>query len=177
VATAIASSLAGAEIRVSFGNQRSTGTATGDPGQPGVVECLNCDADDYLVKPLRLDELLARVRRRLQDRLHLEPTSLTAGAIRLDLRTRRVTVAGHVIELSSLEFDLLETFLRHPEQVLSREQLLSQVWGTQVDVVTNVVAVAVRRLRNKIGRESIETVRGAGYRLTTGRHPASSHDV
>jgi DNA-binding response OmpR family regulator len=139
---------------------------TGHPERHGVVECLNCGADDYLVKPLRLDELLARVRRRLQDRPKLEPTSLTAGPIRLDLPTRRVTVAGHAIELSNLEFSLLETFLRHPEQVLSREQLLSQVWGTQIDPMTNVVAVAVRRLRNKIGREFIETVRDAGYRLT-----------
>ena len=91
---------------------------------------------------------------------------LSHGDLSLDLRTRVVAVAGTSVELSAREFTLMETFLRHPNQVLSREQLLSRVWGYDFDPGSNVVDVYVRYLRNKIGSDRITTVRGAGYRLS-----------
>lgn len=90
---------------------------------------------------------------------------MRAGGIVLDLRSRRVTAGDRTTDLSSREFLLLESFLRHPGQVLSREQLLSQVWGYDFDPGSNVVDVYVRYLRRKIGAAAIETVRGMGYRL------------
>ena len=84
----------------------------------------------------------------------------------LDLRTRTLTLEGRTVELSAREFALAETFMRHPGQVLSREQLLSAVWGLDFDPGSNVVEVYVSYLRNKLGRDRVETVRGMGYRLT-----------
>ena len=93
-------------------------------------------------------------------------TTLEAGDLTLDLRTRRATVGDRTVDLSAREFALAEEFLRHPDQVLSREQLLSRVWGYDFDPGSNVVDVYVRYLRNKFGADRIETVRGMGYRLT-----------
>jgi two-component system, OmpR family, copper resistance phosphate regulon response regulator CusR len=90
---------------------------------------------------------------------------LTAGGITLDLRARRASAGGDDAELTAKEFSLLETFLRHPGQVLSREQLLSHVWGYDFDPGSNVVDVYVGYLRRKLGAERFETVRGMGYRL------------
>ena len=90
---------------------------------------------------------------------------LRNGSLSLDLRTRQAHVGDRVIDLSAREFALAEMFLRHPGQVLSREQLLSHVWGYDYDPMSNVVEVYVRYLRNKIGADRIATVRGAGYRL------------
>jgi DNA-binding response OmpR family regulator len=132
------------------------------------VTCLEAGADDYMMKPFHFDELLARVRTRLRATGTEEAHVLSAGVVRLDLMTRRVTVAGRPVELTSREFALLETFLRHADQVLSREQLLSHVWGYFFDPSTNLVNVYVNNLRKKLGAEIIETVRGAGYRLTAG---------
>lgn len=130
------------------------------------VAGLEGGADDYMAKPFRFEELLARVRIRLREPGPSAPTLLSLGDLSLDLRTR-VAVAGlRQVELSAREFALLETFLQHPGQVLSREQLLSRVWGYDFDPGSNVVDVYVRYLRNKIGSERIETVRGAGYRLS-----------
>ena len=125
-------------------------------------------ADDYMPKPFSFGELLARIRLRLRDTS--PPTEggvseLCAGGVRLDLRSRQVRVGGRVTDLSSREFVLLETFLRHPGHVLSREQLLSHVWGYDFDPGSNIVDVYVRYLRRKIGADAIETVRGMGYRL------------
>ena len=92
-------------------------------------------------------------------------TVLRHGDLALDLRTRRVTVGQSAVDLSAREFALAEQFLQHPEQVLSREQLLSRVWGFDFDPGSNVVDVYVRYLRGKIGADRIETVRGMGYRL------------
>lgn len=122
-------------------------------------------ANDYMPKPFRLDELLARVRLRLTD-AHTEPPSiLTSLGLELDLKTRRITVDGVAQDLSAREFELAQEFLAHPQQVLNREQLLSRVWGLNFDSDSNVVEVYVRYLRTKIGPERIETVHGTGYRL------------
>jgi DNA-binding response OmpR family regulator len=128
------------------------------------IEGLELGADDYLGKPFAFDELLARVRARLRARSGMGSV-LASGAITLDLRTRRARGLDGDVELTHREFTLLETFLRHAEQVLSREQLLSQVWGIDFDPGSNLVDVYVGYLRRKLGEDSIETVRGAGYRL------------
>jgi DNA-binding response OmpR family regulator len=129
------------------------------------VVCLQAGADDYMRKPFHFDELLARVRTRLRHSGEEPPQVLRAGDVRLDLRTRRATVGDREVDLTAREFALLETLLRHAEQVLSREQLLSHVWGYSFDPNTNVVNVYVNTLRKKLGADVIETVRGAGYRL------------
>jgi DNA-binding response OmpR family regulator len=133
------------------------------------VAGLQLGADDYLTKPFELDELLARIQVRLRSAGTSEPVTLTAGGVALDLRTRRAVVEGREIELSAREFALLELFLRHPDQVLSREQLLARVWGYDFDPGSNVVEVYVGYLRRKLGPDVITTVRGMGYRLLSRR--------
>lgn len=129
------------------------------------VAGLEGGADDYVSKPFSFEELLARVRSRL--RVSGQDTALVLrhGELELDLRTRRAAVGSKDVELSAREFSLVEVFLRHPDQVLSREQLLSAVWGYDFDPGSNVVDVYVRYLRRKLGAEVIQTVRGMGYRL------------
>jgi DNA-binding response OmpR family regulator len=129
------------------------------------IHGLELGADDYVTKPFSFEELLARVRARLRTAGTTESTALREGPIELDLRTRRASVGAVAVELSAREFALLEAFLRHPGQVLSREQLLSRVWGYDFDPGSNIVDVYVGYLRRKLGAEHFETVRGAGYRL------------
>jgi two-component system copper resistance phosphate regulon response regulator CusR len=129
---------------------------------------LEAGADDYVAKPFRFEELLARVRVRLRDQRSAEPTVLEAGDAALDLRTRRLTADGRTVELTAREFALAEMFFRHPGQVLTREQLLDRVWGYDYDPGSNVVDVYVGYLRKKVGGDRITTVRGAGYRLEVG---------
>jgi DNA-binding response OmpR family regulator len=130
------------------------------------VTGLDSGADDYVTKPFVFEELLARVRARLRAPEQGESAlELHGGGVRLDVRTRRADVDGEEVELTAKEFTLLETFLRHPGQVLSREQLLSHVWGYDFDPGSNVVDVYVGYLRRKLGSERFETVRGMGYRL------------
>jgi len=140
---------------------------TARTGVTDTVAGLDGGANDYLPKPFKFDELLARIRLRLRESVQQVAVDsvLRYGEIALDLKTRRVAVGAASIDLSAREFALLEQFLRHPEQVLSREQLLSRVWGYDFDPGSNVVDVYVRYLRGKIGAEHIETVRGMGYRL------------
>lgn len=130
-----------------------------------VVAGLDGGADDYVSKPFRLAELLARVRLRLRAEHARAEFVLRNGDLSLDLRTRQALVGGRITDLSAREFALAEMFLRHPGQVLSREQLLSHVWGYDYDPSSNVVEVYIRYLRNKIGPDRIVTLRGAGYRL------------
>jgi two-component system, OmpR family, copper resistance phosphate regulon response regulator CusR len=132
------------------------------------VAGLEGGADDYVPKPFRFEELLARVRVRLRDERSPEVTVLRSGDAALDLRTRRLAVGDRSVELTAREFALAETFFRHPGQVLSREQLLSHVWGYDYDPGSNVVDVYVGYLRKKIGDSRITTVRGMGYRLEEG---------
>jgi DNA-binding response OmpR family regulator len=131
------------------------------------VAGLDGGANDYLPKPFKFDELVARIRLRLRESTQqtVVESVLAYGEVTLDLKTRRVSVGGRSLDLSAREFALAEQFLRHPEQVLSREQLLSRVWGFDFDPGSNVVDVYVRYLRAKIGADRIETVRGMGYRL------------
>ena len=155
------------------GNRTPVIILTARSGLHDTVAGLQGGADDYIAKPFRFDELVARVRLRLRA-AHpaVEITVLRYGDLALDLTTRRAAVDGREVELSTREFHLLETLLRHPGQVLSREQLLSQVWGYDFDPGSNVVDVYVRYLRRKVGAGRIETVRGAGYRLTEGGRAA-----
>ncbi|BBX19519.1 DNA-binding response regulator [Mycolicibacterium duvalii] len=129
------------------------------------VAGLEGGADDYMPKPFRFEELLARTRLRLTAERPTELTVLSCGGLSLDLRTRRATVGGCTVDLSAREFALAETFLRHPGQVLTREQLLSHVWGYDFDPASNVVDVYVRYLRRKLGADRFVTLRGMGYRL------------
>ena len=129
------------------------------------VAGLEGGADDYVPKPFRFEELLARVRARLREDRAPEPTVLRVGTASLDLRTRRLSVGARIAELTAREFAMAEMFFRHPGQVLSREQLLSHVWGYDYDPGSNVVEVYVRYLRQKLGEPWITTVRGMGYRL------------
>lgn len=128
------------------------------------VAGLEGGADDYVVKPFRFEELLARIRVRLRDTGD-EVTVLQVGDVTLDVRTRRAAVEGRTVDLTAREFALLETLMRHPGQVMSREQLLSHVWGYDFDPGSNVVDVYVRYLRRKLGADVISTVRGMGYRF------------
>jgi len=138
---------------------------TARDGIDDTVAGFDAGADDYVTKPFRFEELLARIRARLRDEPSPEPTILRVGSLSLDMLTRRATVGDRQVELSAREYALAETFMRHPGQVLSREQLLSHVWGYDFSPDSNVVDVYVRYLRRKLGQDVISTVRGMGYRL------------
>jgi two-component system, OmpR family, response regulator len=133
------------------------------------VAGLDSGADDYLVKPFAFAELLARLRALARRGVLERPGMLEVGELRLDPATRRVWRGETPIQLSQKEFALLETFMRRPDEVLSRLQLLEHAWDFAYDARSNVVDVYIRHLRRKIdepfGRSSLETVRGAGYRL------------
>jgi DNA-binding response OmpR family regulator len=133
------------------------------------VAALNSGADDYLTKPFAFEELLARIHALTRRVDQPESSLLEVGDLKMDLLSRRVSRRGKPVELSSREFALLEYFMRHPEQVLSRQQLLSAIWDYSFDPGSNVVDVYVRYLRRKVDRPGepslITTVRGAGYRF------------
>ncbi|MGP3947508.1 response regulator transcription factor [Streptomyces sp. 7N604] len=131
-------------------------------GVVDTVKGLEGGANDYMAKPFRFEELLARVRLRLQDG---DGSALCRAGVVLDSRTRQARVDGRIVDLSPREFALLEVMMRGAGRVLPREQLLSTVWGYDADEASNVVDVYVRYLRRKLGTARITTVRGRGYRL------------
>ncbi|MEI2713489.1 MAG: response regulator transcription factor [Nocardioides sp.] len=154
----------------SQGNRVPVVVLTARDSVTDTVAALEGGADDYLAKPFRFAELLARVKVRLRQ-AHESPASanapeaVTAGGVHLDVRTRRALVDGREVELSDREFRLAEMFLLNPGQVLSREQVLDHVWGYDFDPGSNVVDVYVGYLRKKFGSSKIATVRGVGYRF------------
>jgi DNA-binding response OmpR family regulator len=129
------------------------------------VANLNAGADDYVTKPFSFSELLARIRARLRAAEQSESSVLSHGAIRLDLERREARVGETPVDLTARALALLETFMRHPDQVLSQVQLLDRVWGYDYDPGSNVVEVYVGYLRKKLGPDIIETRRGVGYRF------------
>ena len=129
------------------------------------VAALRAGAIDYVAKPFSFDELLERVRIHLRRSSELDPSVLTAHGVTLELRRRLADFGDGPIHLTDREALVLEYLMRHADEVVSRERLLSAIWGYSFDTETNTVDVCVRRLRLKIGHERIATIRGAGYQL------------
>ncbi len=129
------------------------------------VALLELGAEDYLAKPFSLDELLARVRARLRRVARLGSTSIRAGGLVLDLVRRKADAGSGPVALADREFLVLQELLRNAGHTVSKERLLSSVWGYQFDPGSNVVDVYIRRLRAKLGQTVITTQRGAGYRI------------
>ena len=146
---------------------------TGKDGVADEVEGLDIGADDYLTKPFSHAVLVARLRALLRRGACPRPTVLEVGDIRLDPATRRVWLADREIPLTAREFAVLDHFVHHPDEVLSKTNILNHVWDFDFDGDPNIVEVYVRRLRTKLerpkGRPVIETIRGAGYRLVANR--------
>jgi two-component system OmpR family response regulator len=138
---------------------------------PDRVRGLDVGADDYLTKPFHVEELRARMRALIRRGPAERPTVLAVGDLLLDPAARTVHRNGAPVTLTAKEFAVLEYFMRHPRQVISRARFLEHVWDFAHDGDSNIVDVYMRFLRDKIdrpfGRRSIETIRGAGYRLTS----------
>ncbi len=136
-----------------------------------IVKGLDLGASDYLTKPFAFAELLARIRAHLRQPGQVNAASLEVGGINLDFRTREVKRAGRGVKLTAREFELLAYLMRHPDQVLSRAQILNAVWGYDYDPGTNVLDVYIGYLRRKLSEDDgdapIQTVRSAGYRLVS----------
>ena len=143
-------------------------TAKGEEGDR--VAGLEGGADDYLVKPFSPRELVARIQAVLRRRApHAAEMTLAVGPLQLDPISYEVTLDGRAVELASAEFKLLRFFMAHPGRVFSRAQVLDQVWGDHVFIEERTVDVHIRRLRQALGPKGealLETVRGAGYKLT-----------
>jgi two-component system OmpR family response regulator len=129
------------------------------------VEGLNAGADDFVVKPVRFEELLARLNALFRRQQGSRSTAITAGDLMLDPLTRTVTLAGAPLTLSRQEFRLLHLFIRRAGQVLSQDEILDDLYALDDERERNTVEVLIGRLRRKIGRDRIATLRGMGYRF------------
>ncbi|MGW5670007.1 response regulator transcription factor [Micromonospora sp. NPDC003776] len=136
-------------------------------GEYDQADGLDCGADDYLTKPFSYVVLLARLRALLRRGAPQRPTVLAVGDLRLDPARRRVTRADAEVTLTAREYALLDYLMRRAGEVVSKTELLDHVWDASLDTAPNAVEVYVGYLRRKIGRDRLETVRGAGYRLAT----------
>jgi len=134
-------------------------------GEYDQADGLDCGADDYLTKPFSYVVLLARLRALLRRGAPERPSVLQVGELSLDPARRRVAHAGEEITLTAREYALLEYLMRRPGEVVSKTELLDHVWDASIDTAPNAVEVYVGYLRRKLGRDVLQTVRGAGYRL------------
>ncbi len=136
------------------------------------IRGLDSGADDYLIKPFAFDELLARIRALLRRSQRGYDPSLRVGPLTLDRLTRVVEVNGARVELSAREYALLEYFMQHPGEVLSRTRIYEHVWNEQMDALSNVIDVHIKDIRRKLARKGatdvLTTIRGVGYRLEGG---------
>jgi len=133
------------------------------------VAGIDAGADDYVAKPFHMEEVLARVRALVRRAAGHASNELTCGSVRLDLRSGRVTVDGSAVKLTSHEYRLLSYLLHHQGKVISRTELTEHLYDQDFDRDSNTVEVFVGRLRKKIGADTIETIRGLGYRLGEAR--------
>jgi two-component system OmpR family response regulator len=129
------------------------------------VECLNAGADDFMVKPVRAEEVTARLRAIIRRFAGCATDRMKSGDAELDLKARRAWLAGEPLDLTRNEFRLMRLFVMRPERFLSSEELLEQLYANKRDRGTNTVEVQIARLRRKIGKDRIQTLRGVGYRL------------
>jgi DNA-binding response OmpR family regulator len=137
-------------------------------GEHDQADGLDCGADDYLTKPFSYVVLLARLRALLRRGAPERPTILTVGDVSLDPARRRVTVRGAEVSLTTREYGLLQYLMRRAGDVVSKIELLDHVWDASEETAQNAVEVYIGYLRRKLGRDVLETVRGAGYRLVSG---------
>ena len=137
------------------------------------IRGLDTGADDYLTKPFEFPELFARMRALVRRGPGPRPVLLAVGGLELDPAAHTATLDGDPLELTAKEFAVLEYFMRHPGEALTRRRLIDHVWDYAYQGDSNVVDVYIRRLRAKLGEETLETVRGAGYRLCD-RAPATT---
>lgn len=129
------------------------------------VDCLNLGADDFLVKPIRAEEVTARMRAIIRRFAGCATDRMKSGDAELDLKARRAWIAGEPLDLTRNEFRLLRLFIMRPDRFVSSEELLGQLYARKQDRGTNSVEVQIARLRRKIGKDRIQTLRGVGYRL------------
>jgi two-component system OmpR family response regulator/two-component system response regulator QseB len=138
---------------------------TARDGTPARVEGLDAGADDYLVKPFDLDELLARIRALLRRRVSRTRSIIEHGSLKLDLASHEVTLDGQPVKLSAREFSVLRALLDNPGSVVSKSQLEEKLYGWNAEVESNTVDVYVHHLRKKLGPDFIKNVRGVGYKI------------
>ena len=139
---------------------------TARDGWSAKVAGFDAGADDYVVKPFQMEEILARIRALLRRASGLASSDLTCGPLRIDTRTARVSLDGHPVRLTAQEYRLLSYFMHHKGKIVSRTELTEHIYDQDFDRDSNIIEVFIGRLRKKIGVNMIKTVRGLGYSLT-----------